>query len=272
MAKNKYGVSRYIRPEIKRTVRRRCGFGCVICGNAIVTYEHFDPAFENVTSTHDANGITLLCGSHQLESTKGLLSKESISEYDRQPFCKKQGYSKTAFDLGSFRPNLIIGGNDMSECGPGIKINGEFFLRVDPPEKKSNRWQVSCCFQDTRGSKICEIVKNELRLAADNVDIEQTANHFCIRSEEEVLLDLEISPPHTFILKQYCLYTKNGCLFIGESDVPDIEFEFQNPGQPRRMVREQVLQFGGSTFISSRFSSSTGINFEITDKGLSIGG
>ena len=36
MSTNKHGLSRDIPRAVKTVVRRRCGFGCVICGNAIV--------------------------------------------------------------------------------------------------------------------------------------------------------------------------------------------------------------------------------------------
>lgn len=31
---NRHGLSRYIPPNIKRTIRKQCGFGCVVCGVA----------------------------------------------------------------------------------------------------------------------------------------------------------------------------------------------------------------------------------------------
>ena len=43
--KNKYGLGRYIESDTRRLIRKRCGFGCVICGIGFFDYEHFDPDF-----------------------------------------------------------------------------------------------------------------------------------------------------------------------------------------------------------------------------------
>ncbi|GAH43227.1 unnamed protein product, partial [marine sediment metagenome] len=51
---NQYGLSRYIPLEIKRAVRQKCGFGCVVCGSTIYQYHHFDPPF-NEAKQHNPN-------------------------------------------------------------------------------------------------------------------------------------------------------------------------------------------------------------------------
>ena len=43
--KNQHGLSRSIPEDVKQHVRQECGFGCVICGNIIIDYEHIDPGF-----------------------------------------------------------------------------------------------------------------------------------------------------------------------------------------------------------------------------------
>src|ERR1035438_5428034 len=114
--RNKYGLSRHIPNAVKMAIRRRCGFGCVMCGNAIITYEHIDPPFAE-TRKHDPTCMTLLCGGCQLESSKGTLSKETIKAADKNPFCKTKGHARHLFDLGGKKPTLLLGGNDFTECG-----------------------------------------------------------------------------------------------------------------------------------------------------------
>src|SRR3954452_13658040 len=138
-ANNKYGLPRDISSKIKKAVRRRCGFGCVICGNAIITYEHVEPTFANAR-IHDPQCITLLCGGHQLESSKGTLSKETILQADRAPYCKGTGQAKHIFDLGGKKPTLLLGGNDFSECGHSIQIDGQTLFEILPTDKHSSRW------------------------------------------------------------------------------------------------------------------------------------
>jgi len=59
---NIHGLSRTIPEGIKRQVRQECGFGCVVCGLAIATYEHIDPPFKTAKD-HDPSKIAYLCGS-----------------------------------------------------------------------------------------------------------------------------------------------------------------------------------------------------------------
>jgi hypothetical protein len=212
--RNRFGLGRTIGEAVRREVRRRCGFGCVICGNAIVTYEHFSPPYKDARM-HDPNGITLLCGGHQLESSKGLLSKETIAEANANPICKRRGHAKHMFDLGGAKPTLLLGGADVTQCAPAIEIDGAFFFKIDPPDRRSSRWRLSCRFCDETGKLICEILENELIIQADNVDIEQSATRLLIRSDANTLLELEVQPPAGFLLKQYSLQTTNGRLYIG---------------------------------------------------------
>ncbi|WNG79930.1 hypothetical protein C6A86_016810 [Mycobacterium sp. ITM-2016-00316] len=52
---------------MKREVRQRCGFGCVICGHPIYEYEHMDDYA--VVKRHGVANITLLCdGHHRLKT------------------------------------------------------------------------------------------------------------------------------------------------------------------------------------------------------------
>ncbi len=83
--KNKHGLSRNIPESIKRAVRERCKFGCIICGNLLYAYDHFDPEF-NDAHEHHPNGITLLCDYHHRQKTNKLISLETIRHKNDNPF------------------------------------------------------------------------------------------------------------------------------------------------------------------------------------------
>ena len=43
---NKFGLRRSdFHADTKRLIRQRDGFGCVVCGLALIKYEHLDPEF-----------------------------------------------------------------------------------------------------------------------------------------------------------------------------------------------------------------------------------
>ena len=73
--------------ELKREIRQRCGFGCVICGMPLYEYEHMLEWAE--VQRHVAGEITLLCRQHHGEKTNGLLPKEVVVASNQNPYNKQ---------------------------------------------------------------------------------------------------------------------------------------------------------------------------------------
>ena len=71
--KNDHGLSRHIPEDVKREVRQRSRFGCVIpgCRRAFYEYEHIEPEFKDAKS-HDPAAICLVCPNHNPRRTGGL--------------------------------------------------------------------------------------------------------------------------------------------------------------------------------------------------------
>lgn len=83
MTTNIHGLARDIPENVRRQVRQECGFGCVICGLAIIQYHHIDPEFVDA-EIHDPKKIVLLCGScHQ--RAKDFWSKDLILKRSAKP-------------------------------------------------------------------------------------------------------------------------------------------------------------------------------------------
>src|ERR1043166_1146726 len=111
------------RPEIPadmaRNIRRRCRYGCVMCGNPIYEYHHihgFDPAVGHVERE-----ITLLCdGCHRKEQNK-VIPKSVVIEADGNPYNKKAGTSTPERIWYSDRPvRAKLGANEVvSLAGQG---------------------------------------------------------------------------------------------------------------------------------------------------------
>jgi trigger factor len=122
--------------EIKRAVRQRCCFGCVICGMPVYHYEHmFDYA---EVREHTVENITLLCASHHDEKTRGLRTREQVQAADANPFNAKHGVT-SPFGL-SFSPQdevtMRIGSNEFRSRADLVPIVVDdnpvvFFQRVD---------------------------------------------------------------------------------------------------------------------------------------------
>lgn len=85
---------RYIDQDTKRQVRRRCYFGCVVCGCPIFEYDHVIE-FSNVRS-HSVENLVLLCSFHHELKTRGRFPIEVIRQYQENPFNKNNEYTTGA--------------------------------------------------------------------------------------------------------------------------------------------------------------------------------
>lgn len=153
---NRYGLSRDIPDDIRRRVRQRDGFGCVICGRGIYKYDHFDPDYSEATA-HRASGIILLCSACHDKKTKGLLSRETIAAAVANPRCKQTGFSFEAFDVGNEYPQIVFG----SISGVGLKcflrVFGAELFSILPPEFEGGPFRLNAKAANAQGKVIFEI-------------------------------------------------------------------------------------------------------------------
>lgn len=161
--KNKYGLSRDVPSEIKRQIRQRSKFGCVICRTAIYTYEHIDPLFINAHE-HNPDHMCLLCNNCQTNSTNGVLHKnkirdayKKIQENENVDDPKRKGF----FDV--YKKNLTI---NLGQCSfemfhSVINIDGKDYLSFKPDPDNALSYVINGLFLDDRGSELFRIESNE---------------------------------------------------------------------------------------------------------------
>ena len=184
--RNKHGLDRNIPAGIKREVRQRCGFGCVICGSALYEYEHFNPTFAEAKE-HSAEGIVLLCRNHH--GGKGTLTAPSLIESARKdPFALRLGHTTGEMEHGSSQPALRIGSNIGRDVDVMLHVLGDDVLSLLPPEQEGAPYRVTARFKDRSGETILEIVENEIRASTGNWDIEFVGQHLIIRDSGGVSL------------------------------------------------------------------------------------
>jgi hypothetical protein len=85
-------------PEpVKRAVRQRCGFGCVICGMPIYVYDHI--VEHSRVLEHNESNLTLLCDNHHRSKTARKISLEQIRSFNTNPINKNSSISRTGEQL-----------------------------------------------------------------------------------------------------------------------------------------------------------------------------
>jgi hypothetical protein len=196
MTANAQGLTRTIPAEIKRKVRQRCGFGCVICGATIYEYEHFDPEFARASS-HDPSGITLLCPTHHAEKTRGVLPIEVLRQANADPVAHRNGHTSVCRPYFEHVPSLAMGGGMLVHNTPiPIQIRGAPLIEFKEPEAGSDVTVISAEITSDDGSGLLTIIDNEWIVASGVWDYEWIGQRMTIRdSLRSVALQITVHPP-----------------------------------------------------------------------------
>ena len=202
-----------IRPPIpdpvKREVRQRCGFGCVLCGVPLYEYHHLIPYSE--CQEHVGSNITLLCYAHHKEATNLLLTSEQISQADSKPYNLEHGESTPyglRFEGQGF--DCVIGGNRFSTrlrdpqhatsmIALSVDDNDLAWFRIDG----SGRLFLNATIFDDRNLPILVIRDNELTYHTASWDVEFQARTLIVREAvRKILCEIEFIPPREVVISR----------------------------------------------------------------------
>jgi trigger factor len=192
---------------IKREVRQRCGFGCVICGLPIYEYDH-KPGFAN-TLQHRADEITLLCPNHHAEKTKGLLPKGRVEEADRNPLNRRQSDTSIhSLWFSGFAPEIVLG-KLLFTCEdsrrPTVMI--PVLVRGYAPigfTLDSNGLMLNVDARDSTNKSVLLIKESELILSTGVWDATFVGQSLRIWDTSGSLsIDLKFAPPNRIIFLRY---------------------------------------------------------------------
>jgi len=199
---NKYGLSRNIPAEVKRAVRQRDGFGCVVCGQAVIEYEHFDPEFSEA-KTHDPAGIILLCIACHGLKTRNRLSRETIKMHALAPKARQVGFSHGPFDVGQDYPEIWLGNIVMTNVANIIQVREDVLLSVRPPEESGGPFRLNAFLTDRSGRLQLAIVDNEWKSPVSNWDVAVEGARISIRSGlRDIELLLRTDPPNRLVFER----------------------------------------------------------------------
>ncbi len=195
MAKrNKYGLSRDIEEKDKLEIRRRCGFGCVICGCHFYVYHHFDPPFEDA-KFHNPDGITLLCGQCHTAAHNKAYSLGCIKNANMHPKCHEIGFSGFLYEELD-APTVFLGSAKFQANSIILEVRNDPVLWIEPPEAVDAPYRLSAVFHDKNGKEIARIDHNKWKASSENWDIKTEGNEITIRQKKgEYSLIMQFEPP-----------------------------------------------------------------------------
>lgn len=192
--RNHFGLSRSIPEEVKRQVRQRCGYGCVLCGTAIVEYEHVRPEFAKAKA-HESRGIALLCPTCHAKKTRNFLSVRRVLEAMEKPAAKENGFAFSELEEHTTHPYVILGGMVLKNCPTPVQVKGIPLIRIEDAEAAQGPYQLSASFFDEKGLPSLFIRRNEWQVAANVWDVEAVGGKITVRTAPgEIALQLLLDP------------------------------------------------------------------------------
>lgn len=179
---NRYGLQRRIPAAVKRAVRQGCGFGCAICGSALVQYHHFDPPFE-AARKHRPEGMVLLCPTCHTRFQH--IPAQEMRHFRLNPRCKQTGFLSDANFL--FRmdhiPRVTLG-HVIATSGQIIRHGDRVLLGIERPDRVGAPLSLVCDLRDGRNITLLRIRQNELVVGADHYDVETSRRELVIRRKQ----------------------------------------------------------------------------------------
>ena len=193
---------------IKREVRQRCGFGCVICGLPLYEYHHIVP-WEKV-KIHEAKNLTLLCDSHH-KMVGNLLPDEKIIRDNSNPINLRKGWSS---DLELFfegdKCKVCLGNNFFYSnfkrftYSIPIVIDGFPIIMF---ELIDGMLFFSIRLNNRANNLVLEIVRNELSYSVSPWDISLIGNTLTIRERlNDVFIRMRINLPNEIVIDSAHIY------------------------------------------------------------------
>lgn len=254
---NRHGLNRTIPADVKRSVRQRDGFGCIVCGKAIYEYEHFDPEFAEAT-LHEPAGIILLCTSCHAKKTRGFLSRETIAIARKSPKCRENGFSFEEFDVGNTAPEISVGNFKGINVDTLIEIFGTRILSISPPAEPGQPFGFNALLTDRVGNIIFSIEDNEWQSSTENWDVETRGGKITIRQQlGDVILTIRTDPPNKLVIERLDMYHRGVSISCREGHAILIT-----------MPDGRIIEGDGVTAVGCKI----GIKIDSDGLGLGVGG
>lgn len=223
-----YKSRKDIPDPVKREVRKRCGYGCVLCGLPLYEYDHIDQY--NIVLEHKAENLTLLCDLHHSEKTRGILPVDIVKKANDSPYNLKKGYSSPyKLHVGNSDFSLEIANNNIAYSAPELNENIQLFPLVidDVPIIWINIidgiLHLNISIFDKDNKHILFIENNELIYSISPWDIDFVSNRIIIREKSrDILIEVEINEPHIIKFTRGKIFLNGIGLLLDRNNITDL--------------------------------------------------
>lgn len=216
---NQYGLQRNIPDPIKREIRQRSKFACVVCRSGIFDYEHIEPEYKDAKA-HEADKICCLCSSCHDKVTRRHYSKAFI----RQKYLECENADPKdvsppfdSLDFHDGNAELKVGGITYA---PGVrcilKYHGVEIISVAPSNGET-AGGINAMFFDSEGQHTLRIEDNVWTGAIDAWDTEVVGPRISVRKRQgSFALKLRLEPPGRIVIERLDMRFKDAHVLVSE--------------------------------------------------------
>jgi trigger factor len=204
----------HIPSEIKRKVRQKCKFACIICRCPIYDYEHL--VDYSICKEHTVKNIFLLCPNCHRKKTNGTISHQQILESEE---LLTQFHTTKPEKIYNKEFTLIIGNNKIKT------FNGYLFRIIENNyflfKNVNNEKLIDAVFYDENNNKALIIENSEYTLFTDAWDILYEGGWIILKKEDgKVYLKIKFDAQKNtiYILGKYYL-SRNDYLEINKDGI-----------------------------------------------------
>ena len=161
------------------------------------------------------------------------MSKETVKQKRREPYCKKVTFSKEEhlFYLGKVHPKIVFAGTTFEKCQVPVAVENTFLFEVKEAEEPGGPFRLSANFYNSQGKLSLQIIDNEWRAHTTNWDLEATGGKITIRDNSRhislrLVVDLpeSLDLPASLIVEKLDMYLLSGFRFFGSPQKLKVEF------------------------------------------------
>lgn len=189
--------------DMKRRVRQRCGFGCVLCGLPVFDYDHIIDY--STVMEHTEENVTCLCDRHHREKTSGLIPLKNVIQANTNPHNLRRGQSEPYFLHFGQEDAVVELGNSLRI----VQVAHDFApVVVDGLPLIGFRFEDGNCLlqlrlYDNHDDLLLHIKDNELTYSTGHWDYEFVGNRLTLRSApRQITFSLVFKPPNTITVEQ----------------------------------------------------------------------
>ena len=195
------------RPKIpeamKRSIRKRCHFGCVVCGKPIYEYHHMNGFRPDIG--HLEEEITLLCDTCHRKATNRIFSRDEIVRANDNPHNRTTG--KSTPDTVWMHPGSSVQvrlGENLVEfvdapLAAALVIDGNPICAL---EREGDHSLLNLSICDDHDQPIVTVRKSELVYrTADVDDVDHQGGSVTIRRSGRIIFSARFRPPEFTIME-----------------------------------------------------------------------